>query len=49
VTSIGAERFKRRLPRAGVTRAKRGGLPLATLDHDLEKAAIAEGVALFGA
>ena len=29
--------------------AKRGGLPLATLDRGLEKAAIAEGVALFGA
>ena len=29
--------------------AKREGLPLATLDRDLEKAAIAEGVALFGA
>ena len=28
--------------------AKREGLPLATLDRDLEKAAIAEGVALFG-
>ena len=29
--------------------AKREGLPLATLDRDLEKAAIAEGVAVFGA
>jgi predicted nucleic acid-binding protein len=29
--------------------AKREGLPLATLDRALEKAAIAEGVALFGA
>ena len=29
--------------------AKQEGLPLATLDRDLEKAAIAEGVALFGA
>ena len=29
--------------------AKREALPLATLDRDLEKAAIAEGVALFGA
>jgi predicted nucleic acid-binding protein len=29
--------------------AKREGLPLATLDRDLEKAAVAEGVALFGA
>jgi predicted nucleic acid-binding protein len=29
--------------------AKRQGLPLATLDRALEKAAIAEGVALFGA
>jgi predicted nucleic acid-binding protein len=29
--------------------AKREGLPLATLDRDLEKAAIAEGVTLFGA
>lgn len=29
--------------------AKREGLPLATLDRGLEKAAIAEGVALFGA
>jgi len=29
--------------------AKREGLPLATLDRDLERAAIAEGVALFGA
>lgn len=28
--------------------AKREGLPLATLDRALEKAAIAEGVALFG-
>jgi predicted nucleic acid-binding protein len=28
--------------------AKREGLPLATLDRDLEKAAVAEGVALFG-
>ena len=28
--------------------AKRKGLPLATLDRDLERAAIAEGVALFG-
>ncbi len=28
--------------------AKREGLPLATLDHALEKAAVAEGVALFG-
>ncbi len=29
--------------------AKRETLPLATLDRDLERAAIAEGVALFGA
>lgn len=29
--------------------AKREGLPLATLDRALEKGAIAEGVALFGA
>ena len=29
--------------------AMREGLPLATLDRALEKAAIAEGVALFGA
>jgi predicted nucleic acid-binding protein len=29
--------------------AKREGLPLATLDCGLEKAAVAEGVALFGA
>ena len=29
--------------------AKREGLPLATLNRALEKAAIAEGVALFGA
>jgi predicted nucleic acid-binding protein len=29
--------------------AKREALPLATLDRDLEKAAVAEGVALFGA
>jgi predicted nucleic acid-binding protein len=29
--------------------AKREGLPLATLDRALEKAAVAEGVALFGA
>ena len=29
--------------------AKREALPLATLDRDLQKAAIAEGVALFGA
>jgi predicted nucleic acid-binding protein len=29
--------------------AKREALPLATLDRDLEKAASAEGVALFGA
>ncbi len=29
--------------------AKREGLPLATLDRELEKAAVAEGVALFGA
>jgi predicted nucleic acid-binding protein len=29
--------------------AKREGLPLATLDRDLERAATAEGVALFGA
>jgi predicted nucleic acid-binding protein len=29
--------------------AKREALPLATLDRNLEKAAIAEGVALFGA
>ena len=29
--------------------AKREGLPLATLDRDLEKAAIAEGVVVFGA
>ena len=29
--------------------AKREGLPLATLDRGLEKAALAEGVALFGA
>ena len=29
--------------------AKREGLPLATVDRALEKAAIAEGVALFGA
>jgi predicted nucleic acid-binding protein len=29
--------------------ARREGLPLATVDHDLEKAAIAEGVGLFGA
>jgi predicted nucleic acid-binding protein len=29
--------------------ARRENLPLATLDRDLEKAAIAEGVALFGA
>ena len=29
--------------------AKREALPLATLDRDLEKAAIAEGVGLFGA
>jgi predicted nucleic acid-binding protein len=28
--------------------AKREGLPLATLDRALEKAAVAEGVALFG-
>jgi predicted nucleic acid-binding protein len=28
--------------------AKRRALPLATLDRDLEKAALAEGVALFG-
>jgi hypothetical protein len=33
----------------GVTSAKRERLPLATLDCDLEKAEIAEGVALFGA
>jgi hypothetical protein len=32
-----------------VTGAKRKRLPLATLDRDLEKAAIAEGIALFGA
>jgi hypothetical protein len=32
-----------------VTGAKRERLPLAMLDRDLEKAAIAEGVALFGA
>jgi predicted nucleic acid-binding protein len=29
--------------------AKREGLPLATLDRNLERAAIAEGVSLFGA
>ena len=29
--------------------AKTEGLPLATLDRDLEKAAVAEGVTLFGA
>jgi predicted nucleic acid-binding protein len=29
--------------------ARREALPLATLDRDLEQAAIAEGVALFGA
>jgi predicted nucleic acid-binding protein len=29
--------------------ARREGLPLATLDRDLEKAVLAEGVALFGA
>jgi predicted nucleic acid-binding protein len=29
--------------------AKREGLPLATVDRGLEKAAVAEGVALFGA
>ena len=29
--------------------ARREALPLATLDRGLEKAAIAEGVALFGA
>ena len=29
--------------------AKREALPLATLDRDLERAAVAEGVALFGA
>jgi predicted nucleic acid-binding protein len=29
--------------------AKREALPLATLDRDLEKAAVAEGVTLFGA
>jgi predicted nucleic acid-binding protein len=29
--------------------ARREGLPLATVDRDLERAAIAEGVALFGA
>jgi predicted nucleic acid-binding protein len=29
--------------------AKREGLPLATLDRALERAAVAEGVALFGA
>jgi predicted nucleic acid-binding protein len=29
--------------------AKREGLPLAALDRDLERAAIAEGVALFRA
>ena len=29
--------------------AKREGLPLATVDRALEKAAVAEGVALFGA
>ena len=29
--------------------AKREGMPLATLDHDLEQAAIAENVALLGA
>jgi predicted nucleic acid-binding protein len=29
--------------------ARREGWPLATLDHCLEKAAIAESVALFGA
>jgi predicted nucleic acid-binding protein len=29
--------------------AKREGLPLATVDRGLEKAALAEGVALFGA
>jgi predicted nucleic acid-binding protein len=29
--------------------ARREALPLATLDRDLEKAALAEGVALFGA
>jgi predicted nucleic acid-binding protein len=29
--------------------ARREGLPLATLDRDLERAALAEGVALFGA
>jgi hypothetical protein len=43
-----AERIKRQL-RAGVTGPKREALPLATLDRDLEKAAIAGGVALFGA
>jgi predicted nucleic acid-binding protein len=29
--------------------AKREGLPIATLDRALEKAAVAEGIALFGA
>jgi predicted nucleic acid-binding protein len=29
--------------------ARREALPLATLDRDLEQAALAEGVALFGA
>jgi hypothetical protein len=33
----------------GVTGAKCERLPLATLDRDLEKATIAEGIALFGA
>src|SRR5262249_29224566 len=34
---------------ASLDLAKREALPLATLDRGLEKAAVAEGVALFGA
>jgi predicted nucleic acid-binding protein len=51
-TSLMALARKRKLTvydAAYLALAKREGLPLATLDRALEKAAVAEGVAVFGA
>jgi predicted nucleic acid-binding protein len=49
VMSLARERNLTVCDAAYLELAKREGLPLATLDRALEKAAIAEGVALFGA
>ena len=48
VVSLARERNLTVYDAAYLELAKREGLPLATLDRALEKAAIAEGVALFG-